>query len=63
MKYQYTKFTCDKCKNTINKETSQGFPYDEGWCYIYKFFGKKKDQHTDKVPRSDINWEYKRGGN
>lgn len=43
-KENFVKFTCDNCGvNAIQKE-GDGFPYKDGWCYIYGFnFQIKQD--------------------
>lgn len=49
MKIKKTEFTCDQCNK--KKEWINGYPYKQGWCYIYKLSMKKttnidiKDKH------------------
>ena len=40
MKKNYTKFDCDECKAEIEIVKDEGYPYYEGWCYIYNFTAK-----------------------
>ena len=42
MKRNYTEFECDNeaCIKSINIEGRSGYPYSEGWIYLYKFDGK-----------------------
>lgn len=37
MKKDYTTFICDNCQKEATKLKNTGFPYEEGWCYIYNF--------------------------
>lgn len=53
--YEYKKliFTCDNCdKESKDCSKNKGFPYPDGWTYIYKFkvkiYGKRigaRDKH------------------
>lgn len=44
MKEEIVRFTCEQCKKEklISVTMMQGFPYKEGWIYIYEFNGKVK---------------------
>ena len=46
-----TNFTCDQCgKKSDQRTIAQGFPYDEGWVFLYKF-ATKVERHQRKVIR------------
>ncbi len=36
-KENFVKFTCDNCGESVFQEGEKGFPYKDGWCYIYAF--------------------------
>ena len=46
-----TNFTCDECgKKSDQRTTEQGFPYDEGWVFLFKL-ETKVERHQRKVIR------------
>lgn len=48
---QVTNFTCDQCGNKSDQRTiEQGFPYDEGWEFLFKL-ATKVEKHQRKVTR------------
>lgn len=49
MKKDNTTFTCDKCGKEVIKEKGTGFPYEKGWCYIYRFNGKLLQSYTPAI--------------
>lgn len=43
-KEDFTKFKCDVCGKFIVVESGSGFPYRQGWRYLYNF-AFKFDEH------------------
>jgi hypothetical protein len=37
MKQDYTKFVCDECEKLTEVMKNAGYPYQDGWCYIFNF--------------------------
>jgi len=35
MKTKFTKFKCDTCGKEITVEGDKGYPYQEGWAYLF----------------------------
>jgi hypothetical protein len=51
-KEKLVEFTCDECKHKIIIEESKGFPYENGWCYIYKFCVKALNYYAVGIETS-----------
>lgn len=50
MKENYTKFSCDVCSKEKTIVHNSGFPYNEGWCYIYNIQGKVRNTNNQTIP-------------
>lgn len=48
MKEDFTKFRCESCEKEIIIVKGEGYPYDEGWCYLYNFTGTVTNPSVEK---------------
>jgi len=51
MRTNITEFKCDECGKKIVKEYGIGFPYKEGWLYLYNF--EFKSTSLNRAPIMD----------
>jgi hypothetical protein len=49
VKEKITKFTCDTCGNMIDRTEEEGFPYEKGWMYLYRFEGQVGKNPTHRL--------------
>lgn len=49
MKKKFVEFKCDVCNNSITVEDKQGYPYRQGWCYIYNLNVQIAKVNTHRV--------------
>jgi len=48
MKENFTRFECDTCHKEVTKTAGQGYPYEEGWEYLYNFDGQTPRENNPK---------------
>lgn len=47
MKRYKTIFTCDECVKIIETETESGYPYQNGWRYLYNLTFKLENKRIE----------------